>query len=115
NFGDEETKLLASFLPTKLNKLTELSLVNNKIGPEGAKAIAVVLNKTAIHTLDLTFNNIGTGLESIAQALPHTNISRLFLIGSDIDSSSVYALAKWLNQSKVEILNLASNEIGDDL
>ena len=45
-------------------------LVNNKIGPEGGKALAAVLPQTKLKKLDLTNNQLGDGgAKQLAAAL----------------------------------------------
>jgi hypothetical protein len=113
--GDEDAELLASFLPTKLQKLIMLGLSSNNIGSKGMRAIAQVLNKTDIRSLDLSFNDIGEDIKSIEPILLETNITVLDISLNNLHSKDMAFLVDTLKKSTIEELYLGNNEdIGDE-
>ena len=103
---------------TKNKTLTTLNLGSNKIGTEGAKALAKALetNKT-LTTLNLWGNEIGPeGAKALAKALETNKILTTLNLGSNkIGDDGVKALVKALETNKtLTTLNLGSNKIGDD-
>jgi len=101
--------------------LTDLSLGNNCIGPEGAKAIMGALSSgtSAVTNLELHGNDIGDeGSIAIAEAL-HSGMSvvtSLNLRYNQIGKEGAIAIAKALKSgtSVLITLHLGSNNIGDD-
>ena len=100
--------------------LTTLSLYQNQIGPEGAKAIADALKSgTAVSNLELYGNDIGDeGSIAIAEALQSgmSVVTGLNLRYNQIGKEGAIAIAKALKSgtSVLITLHLGSNNIGDD-
>ena len=99
--------------------LTTLSLYQNQIGPEGAKAIADALKSgTAVSHLRLDGNDIGDeGAIAIAEALQSgiSVVTDLNLRYNQIGKEGAIAIAKALKSGTVlTTLHLGSNNIGDD-
>ena len=99
--------------------LTELGLGNNKIGDQGATAIAKALKSgTAVLTnLRLDNNSIGAnGAKAIAEALKvNPVLTSLDLRTNSIGNGGAMAIAEALKVNPVlTILNLDKNSIGDD-
>ena len=99
--------------------LTTLSLYQNQIGPEGAKAIADALKSgTAVSHLRLDGNDIGDeGAIAIAEALQSgTVLTTLHLGSNNIGDDGARAIAGALSSgtSVLTTLGLGSNKIGDD-
>jgi Ran GTPase-activating protein (RanGAP) involved in mRNA processing and transport len=96
--------------------LTELSLWNNSIGPEGAIAIAEALKVNAVLTkLCLSENNIGAkGAKAIAEALKvNPVVTALFLSNNEIGPGGAVAIAEALKVNVVLTeLSLWNNSIG---
>ena len=106
-----------------------VSLSNNHLGNEGARAIAEVLGRGAAGTagcvlwpptkLDLTHNGIGdAGAMALADALeasPAPALQELVLWHNDIGEAGARALARGLlaPTSKLRALRLWSNAVGD--
>jgi Ran GTPase-activating protein (RanGAP) involved in mRNA processing and transport len=101
--------------------LTDLSLGNNCIGPEGAKAIMGALSSgtSAVTNLELHGNDIGDeGSIAIAEALQSGTsvVTSLNLRYNQIGKEGAIAIAKALKSgtSVLITLHLGSNNIGDD-
>jgi hypothetical protein len=106
-----------------------VSLSNNHLGNEGARAIAEVLGRGAVGTagcvlwpptkLDLTHNGIGDGgamaLADALEASPAPALQELVLWHNDIGEAGGRALARGLQSptSKLRALRLWSNAVGD--
>eukprot|EP00729_Bicosta_minor_P016668 gene16669-5220_t len=98
---------------------TELSLRSNKIGDDGATALAEVLknNNTALATLSLRSNKIGDdGATALAEVLKNnTALATLDLRSNKIGDDGATALAEVLkNNTALATLDLHGNKIGDD-
>ena len=98
--------------------LTELGLYSNRIGAEGAKALATALQtNSSLSTLYLGNNEIGDeGAQALATAL-HTNssLSSLSLGYNQIGAEGAQALATALQTNKtLTKLDLWNNQIGDE-
>lgn len=96
--------------------LSHLQLNNNHIGPEGAKVIAKLLcaDSCIIHTMDISWNKVGTeGAVPIAHAIQvNRSVTRLDLSACSIDDQGGQALAHSLiDNTCMEILLLAQNQI----
>ena len=96
---------------------TELSLRSNKIGDDGATALAEVLkNNTALATLNLHGNKIGDdGATALAEALKNNNtaLATLSLSNNKIGNDGAIALAEALKTSTaLTYLALDRNMIG---
>lgn len=97
---DDGVKILAK------NNLEILNLSNNKIGDNGAQALAT---NTALKSLILDANKVGN---DGAQALfKMANLTRLHLENNQIKSYTGYAL---VNNTNLKELRLSGNSIGDD-
>jgi Ran GTPase-activating protein (RanGAP) involved in mRNA processing and transport len=98
--------------------LTELSLWENSIGPEGAIAIAEALKVNAVVSeLELGGNKIGDeGAKAIAEALKvNAVLTTLFLVSNSIGDEGAKAIAEALKVNAVlTSLNLFDNTIGDE-
>ncbi len=61
------------------------SLTDNRIGNEGAQALAAVLTHTSLHTINFKWNEIGDeGAQALAAVLSQTSIHTLTLDHNDI-------------------------------
>ena len=115
--SDEEAKAIATALTDNTN-LEVLYLNENKIGVEGAKAIAQVLetNKTLkLRILGLNKNNIGDeGVKAIAQVLEKNTIfDSLYLNENIIGDEGAKAIAHELERNTtLRNLQLSMNKIG---
>ncbi|WP_353284774.1 leucine-rich repeat domain-containing protein [Wolbachia endosymbiont (group A) of Lasioglossum fulvicorne] len=99
--GDEGAKALAN-----LSNLETLELRSNEMSDEGAKALAKL---SKLERLDLSFNNISDeGTKALAKL---SNLSSLELLGNKIGDEGAKALAKL---SKLKRLDLDGNKIGDE-
>ena len=98
--------------------LQKLVLPSNRIGNDGAKALADCLkHHTNLQTLFLDSNNIGSdGAKALADCLKHhTNLQTLSLSSNNIGSDGAKALANCLkHHTNLQTLFLSSNNIGSD-
>ena len=105
---DDQFKEINTVLLSKMKRLTSLDLYNNKIGAEGATAIAE--NLTKLTWLNLGNNNIGdAGATAIATNL--TNLISLSLHSNNIGDAGATAIAEHL--TNLTSLDLCNNNIGD--
>ena len=114
-WGDADVVELCEVLP-RFAALRTLKLSSNKIGPEGAKAIAEALKSgTAVLTrLDMDHNNIGVeGAKAIAEALKiNAVLTRLDLDHNNIGVEGAKAIAEALKvNAVVTTLVLSENSI----
>jgi internalin A len=99
--GDEGARALAA-----LTSLTSLTLHNTRIGDDGARALAALTN---LASLNLSYNRIG---EEGARALAAlTNLTTLNLQQNQIGDEGARALAALTN---LTTLNLRDNQIGGE-
>eukprot|EP00984_Skeletonema_dohrnii_P008654 scaffold3211_cov91-Skeletonema_dohrnii-CCMP3373.AAC.7 len=95
-----------------------LDLLDNKIGKEGAIALAEALKEnTTLTTLTLGWNGIDKeGAIALAEALKeNTTLTALKLENNFIDNEGAIALAEALKENTtLTSLNLEYNEIGDE-
>ena len=98
--------------------LTSLNLGDNRIGDDGAKALATALkNNTSLTSLNLLGNRIGDdGAKALATALEtNTSLTSLELGFNRIGADGATALATALkNNTSLTSLNLLNNDIGDE-
>ena len=98
--------------------LTNLGLVNNNIGDEGAKALAAALRVNAVlKSLDVGGNEIGDeGAAAIAEALQGNEVlTNLNLTDNDIHNEGATVIAEALRGNGVlTTLVLLRNNIGDE-
>ena len=98
--------------------LQELFLMSNRIGNDGAKALADCLkHHTNLQTLLLDSNKIGSdGAKALADCLKHhTNLQTLDLSSNEIGCDGAKALADCLKcLTNLQSLFLSSNNIGSD-
>ena len=93
-------------------------MLNNKIGTEGAKAVADALRVNGVvATLDLSFNNISPeGAIAIAEALKvNGGLTALDLSSNDLKDEGVSAVCKAIQsnkETKLASLNVKKNGIG---
>lgn len=87
NIGDEGAIALAKALENK-EEFTTLTITNNNIGVEGGKALANALRgKNKFQDLDITNNNIGNeGVKALTEVLDETGIQYLRLARNNINS-----------------------------
>lgn len=103
----------------KNNTLTHLDLSHNKIGDDGAAALAVILSKkdVALKTIDLSDNCIrGDGAKSLGRALgSNTSVEsmslRLNRIG-DSDGASFFELLQ--PNASIGKLDMSNNQLGPE-
>ena len=122
--GEKEKAMKEYFIPALNLELSKLNLRNNKIGVEGAKAIAQAIENTPqipLQLLCLYKNQIGAeGAKAIAQALektPQIPLQQLYLGENQIGADGAKAIAQALEktpQIPLQQLNLSWNQIGDD-
>ena len=108
--GLSEIDPLVAVLKTGDIALQELNLEGNKIGADGAKALA----QTPLEILDLTNNELGdAGAAAIAEALATRkggDLIALFLNGNGITDTGARSLAKALPRNKrLKELSLSGN------
>jgi hypothetical protein len=111
--------MLVAYLIPATSVLTELRLGYNKIGDEGAKAIAEALKVNAVVTeLWLGGNKIGDeGANAIAEALKSGTavVATLFLGDNNIGVEGAKAIAEALKVNAVlTCFDLSLNNIGDN-
>jgi len=99
---------------TKL--VTQLDLTGNKIGDEGAKALAEVLKtKVVLNEINLGKNNIGNeGAKGIGEALAvNTTLACLDLRDNRVGNEGIKAISRALKVNKTLIqLDMRSNKVG---
>ena len=85
-----------------------LILTSNDIGNEGAIAIARALpDASELTTLDITNCQLTIdGVIAIVEALPHCNISDLYLSENDIGNEGAFAIANALKHESCQLTNL---------
>eukprot|EP00962_Isochrysis_galbana_P025283 scaffold7764_cov94-Isochrysis_galbana.AAC.1 len=118
-WGHDEAKAVVAVLAAgAAPKLRVLSLGENSIGDEGARALAGALPRaTALKELDLYNNSIGAeGARALAGALPSaTALEKLYLNSNSIGDEGARALAVALpSATALKELNLENNSIGDE-
>ncbi|KAK3236948.1 hypothetical protein CYMTET_52947 [Cymbomonas tetramitiformis] len=106
--------------------LNTLDLAHSKIGPEGAKALAVALTpnaegvfNTSLNTLNLSSNTIGDeGAKALAVALTlnaegvfNTSLNTLYLSGNNIGPEGAKALAVALTPNEEGVFNTSLNTL----
>ena len=109
-FGDKGAVYLASRL-WECVPLEYLSLSDNKIGNEGAIALAQVLPRTHITKLALLYNRISNeGAIALASELPRTCIKTLYLDSNQIGNEGATALASAIqNAPNIIYISLFNN------
>jgi uncharacterized protein (TIGR02996 family) len=111
--GDEGAVALAS--SPHLAKLTSLDLNMNEIGDEGAVALASSRHLANLTTLGLYGNRIGAeGAKALAGSSHLANLATLDLRGNDIGDEGTEALAGSPHPANLTWLNLGRNGIGDE-
>ena len=83
-------------------------MTSNDIGNEGAIAIARALpDASELTTLDITNCQLTIdGVIAIVEALPHCNISDLYLSENDIGNEGAFAIANALKHESCQLTNL---------
>ncbi|KIC75377.1 hypothetical protein DB41_HN00090 [Neochlamydia sp. TUME1] len=113
----EEFSALMEGLKTNTS-LTELHLLGNEIGPEGASALAKSLeNNSSLIKLGLSSNKIGPeGASALAKSLENnSSLIKLGLSSNEIGPEGASTLAKSLeSNSSLTELGLSSNKIGPE-
>ena len=90
--------------------MTNVSLKNNKIGANGAIALAEALTTSKVTHIDLSSNNIGVyGAISIAEALPTSKVTHIDLSRNSIGVNGAISIAEALPTSKVIHISLSDN------
>ena len=95
-----------------------INLGKNKLGPEGARALATALagNATVTH-LDLSYNRLeDSGAMALAEMLDAgaSALCKLYLNGASIKHGGAAALADSLrSHTSLTVLGLSDNQIGD--
>lgn len=113
--GAEGARALAQCL-AQTHQIHSLGLWGNDIGAEGAKALAQYLPQTQIHNLDLGCSEIGDeGTKALAECLPQTQIHMLDLSANNIGDEGAKALAQCLSQTQIHTLHLWNNNIGAEM
>ena len=96
--------------------IQQLTLINNKIGPEAGAALAdLIKNNHSIQGLDLHGNNLGSdGVIALATAIRGSGLCKLNLVDNKIGSVGAEVLAKELNYSNrcIQEIDLRLNPIG---
>ncbi|MDF3054681.1 MAG: hypothetical protein K0Q74_588 [Gammaproteobacteria bacterium] len=116
NCGDEGAIQMARVLAENNSELVTLSMGGNRIGPQGAFALAKALNvNKGLRTLSLLGNSLGDeGAMQIARLLSDnvSDLDTLALGGNGVGPKGAAALAEALavNQS-LQILSLAHNPL----
>lgn len=111
--GPKEAKELAEVLQGN-SSVTEIYLVGNHIGDEGASALSAALPASAVRTLSLGDSAIGDqGVAALAAALNASSVQKLNLCNNPIGPAGLQALVAALRQSKLTELDLGSCRIGD--
>ncbi|KAK3250001.1 hypothetical protein CYMTET_40594 [Cymbomonas tetramitiformis] len=135
SLGDEDAIVLGALLVSN-NSVNTLNLIDNRIGPKGAKALAVALTpnaegvfNTSLNTLHLAGNFIGpeaakalaVALTPNAEGVFNTSLNTLDLGCNDIGDEGAKALAIALTpnaegvfNTSLKTLHLYGNRIGDE-
>jgi uncharacterized protein (TIGR02996 family) len=111
SLGDRGAQALAS--TTGPLSLRELSLANNEIGPEGARALAESPLLGQLRTLELPFNGgLGDkGVIALASSPHLTHLQRLNLDGCNLGPRAALALARSPHLTNLAELNLQRNDL----
>jgi Ran GTPase-activating protein (RanGAP) involved in mRNA processing and transport len=92
-------------------RLCHVGLGDSRGAPQVAK---LLIAEPSLVKLDLTFNRLGPrGARTIALALPQSNLSVLLLGRNEIGSRGVLALSEVLSSTCISTLDLRLNEIDD--
>eukprot|EP00929_Paragymnodinium_shiwhaense_P064808 TRINITY_DN32512_c0_g1_i1.p1 TRINITY_DN32512_c0_g1~~TRINITY_DN32512_c0_g1_i1.p1 ORF type:complete len:446 (+),score=103.04 TRINITY_DN32512_c0_g1_i1:70-1407(+) len=92
--------------------ISELDLGDNKIGEEGAKALADVLPRCVVMVLVLGSNPISAdGAKAIAEVLPRTSLDILYLNETGADDGFLAEMERVLGESKLAELHLDHTKI----
>jgi len=101
--------------PNLLRNLTSLLLSGNRIGHEGAKALAQCPNLRNLTALDLNSNRIGLeGAVALAQSPNLRNLTSLNLEYNQIGDAGAAALAQSQTLRNLTSLDLGLNNIGPE-
>ncbi|KAJ1550101.1 hypothetical protein HK096_008736 [Nowakowskiella sp. JEL0078] len=117
NLGDYGANIIASALP--LSSLKILRLFDNSIGPQGVSSIsnAIRNNDSTLQILDLEGNKIGAeGAKALASMLLHnTTLKYLNVSFNHLHNKGAIEMASALNQnSNLIAIYLSDNKIGDE-
>jgi uncharacterized protein (TIGR02996 family) len=105
--GPEEARLLSR---TRFERLSELSLMNGKIGPEGMAALARAPWLGGLTSLDLEGSAVGPeGAKTLAGSTALSNLRSLNLDRNGIGRDGARALADATVLSRLRHLSLSSN------
>ncbi len=107
--GYDGTSALAEKLPE--TKITSFTLSEMNVGDTGAAAMAFCLGKCEdLKVLGLQSNGIhDAGAIALAEALPGSALTDLYLRGNDIGDDGARALAEHLHKSHITSLDLKEN------
>jgi len=111
--GHEGAKAIAE--SQTLKNLISLSLSSNRIGEDGAISLSNSKNLLNLTSLDFSDNDIGDeGVMALANSKYLTNLTSLNLESNRIEEYSAMALAESAYITKLISLSLSSNRIGED-
>ena len=99
----------------RFKRLTSLNLSKNRIGAEGAKALAASEHLRNLTSLNLSNNRIGAeGATALAESEHLRNLTSLALGYNFIEDAGATALAGAEHLRNLTSLNLSGNSIGDE-
>jgi uncharacterized protein (TIGR02996 family) len=107
--GDEGMKALAPLVA----RLSELSVNYNKVGASGVLGLTEAA-ASSLRRLDLSWNTLGTGVESLAAWPGLAELTGLDLGYAELGDRAARALAASPYLARLRSLNLGTNRIGDD-
>jgi Ran GTPase-activating protein (RanGAP) involved in mRNA processing and transport len=114
--GDRGAALIAQQLDKSLPQLHTLDLAKNTIGAAGAKALmAAACQQKQLRVLVLDSNRIGSdGAEAVASLVAQGVLKTLSLVACGIDARGAHALAAASGRSVLSSLDLSENQLGPD-
>jgi uncharacterized protein (TIGR02996 family) len=116
SWGPDTLAILADLVAHPVARvLSALDLSHNRLGKDGARALAASKSLAGLARLDLTGNGIGTvGVRALVSSEAFASLSVLCLGGNSIDDKGVRALAASAAVRSLTELDLGGNRIGPE-